>query len=163
MYENDFKEKRLKLLNEYISNNKTAAAGMIIARICIYSILVPRAILTLWEIFFFIYKGTPLNLIGPAFFITLLPTLHMMFYAHKRIAYVTLATPIIRLLLYFPLLHPVVGGDALGDTYPFILFTVMSLQFVASLIILTGHSCDIYYIGIKRINKKLQKEFAKKP
>ena len=97
MRENDFKEKRLELLNEYISNNKTAAAGMIIARICIYSILVPRAILTLWEIFFFIYKGTPLNLIGPAFFITLLPTLHMMFYAHKRIAYVTLATPIIRL------------------------------------------------------------------
>lgn len=162
MTKSELKERRYELLHEYVSTSKSAAAGIIIARICIYTILIPRAMLTMCEIFFFIYKGTPLNLIGPAMFLPLLPILHAIFYSHKRIAYVTLVTPILRLVLYFPLLHPVVGGDAIGDIYPFVLFFVMSAQFIASLILLTSHSCDIYYIGLKRINLRLEKEFSKK-
>ncbi|MBQ8689326.1 MAG: hypothetical protein IJ515_03070 [Clostridia bacterium] len=157
----DLREKRTAMLSDYLKENKTAAVGMIIHKICLYVILISRALLAVWEIAFFSISGTYVNILGILFIIPLIALLFAIDRGYKLWAYVVLAFPITRLILYFTLLNPTLPNSPLADVYPFTLFAVMILQFTAAIIILTSHACDVYYIGIRRINIKLKKDVKK--
>ena len=157
----DILKKRTQLLSDYVKENKTAAIGMIIHKICLYTIFFSRVLLAIWEIAFFSISGAYLNLLGVLFILPLILILFAINRGYKLCGYVVLVFPIVRLVLYFSLLNPTLPNLAIADVYPFTLFAVMILQFIGGIIILTAHSCDVYYIGIRRINNKLKTEAEK--
>ena len=153
-----FNERKTELLLEYLNQNKRAVRGKKIVTASLYTILLLRAALTLFEIPVFIIQGKPVNLTAIILFIPLLIVLRVIAGGAKGFTYVILVSSTARLIAYFALVYKTMPQDSFTDIYSFILFAVLMIQFFLSLLLLISYDCDTYFTALQRITIKVQGE-----
>ena len=155
---NRFNERKTALLDEYISESKSARRGKTLVELSLLLILVFRVALALFEIPVFIIQQRPINLLAILLIFPLIIFIYIIYKGAKGFGYVILISSAFRLILYFSLVYRSMPKNTLTEVYSVTLFAVLLIQFFLSIIILVSYDCDTYFTAIQRINIKVHGE-----
>ncbi len=152
------KQRKSELICEYVKSNKSARVGSVFAKICIFLIFVPRALITLFQTVFFsiVYPG--IHLWIPFTIIPLLLVIRIIDDGHKALAYLPLSSSVIFMIIHFSLVYHSIDSSMLKEIYTVSFFITFMIQFFASLIIIFDQRCDAFFTAKQKINIKAQGE-----
>ena len=151
-------ERKAVLKSEALAESPLAKRGALITRICLLSILLPRIILSLLEIIYYSVEKSPSMLYIPFLVLIVMLTAYLVHEGGKGFTYVLLIGAILRLIVFLSLIYPAMPADAFKETYAFILFAILIIQFAASIVMLTNSRCDAYFTMLQRITIKVHGE-----
>ena len=153
-----FNKKKAQLISKYMDENKNAARGRRLVILSLYTLLILRVALALFEIPTFIILRSPLNILSIFLLLPLALFLFLISKGAKGFTYVILIASIFRLIIYFALISDTLEQTALTDAYAIILSGVLLIQFFISLFLLVSFDCDTYFSAVQRITIKVHGE-----
>ena len=153
-----FSEKRARLISEYIDGNRSAARGKRLIAFSLYTLMLLKITLALFESPTFIILHSPINVLSILLVAPLMLVLYFIHRGAKGFTYVLLVSATLRLIFYFSFILPDLTDCNMTNTYSVILFSVMLAQFFISLFLLVSFDCDTYFSAVQRITIKIHSE-----
>ena len=151
-------ERKKELITEYALENRAIAVGKKLSSICIFTVLILRCALSVFQTVFFSLEYPGLHIWIPLTVLPLLLILKFIYEGGKGFAYITLIDSVIFMVIHFSLIYHTASDTLIKEIYTNIFIFIMTVQFASSMLILFNQRCDAYFTAKQRINIKIHGE-----
>lgn len=161
-YSTGIKSRKKKLIDELINSDPVAKAGKKIAAVCIALIAVTRLALALYEIIYLSVAKVTIQVIPMLLIIPGMLMLYLIYDGNKALSSIISIAAVVRIFYLFIGTFPLLPKNAGAVVFLAVSSAILLLQLITSVIVYINPACDKYFIGVKKINLRVQAEFLSK-